>query len=34
MKLILLDNSIYKQCIIEVLTCHMFADLVLHSVLW
>jgi hypothetical protein len=34
MKLILLHNSTYKQCIIEVLTCHMFTDLELHSVLW
>jgi len=34
MKLILLHNSIHKQCIIEVLTYHMFTDLVLHSVLW
>ena len=33
MKLILLHNSIYKQCIIEVLTCRMFTDLELHSVL-
>jgi len=32
--LILLHNSIYKQRIIEVLTCHMFTDLVLYSVLW
>lgn len=34
MKLILLHNSIYKQCIIEVLTCHMFTHIGLHSVLW
>jgi hypothetical protein len=32
MKLILQYNSTYKQCIIEVLTSHMFTDLV-HSVL-